>query len=244
MKTNNRGITYLFFMGILVIVAVAMGYVAVNVANEAKQQLREDSALSSKEAAEAYLNQSPKKSGTVPNVPASSNQTSTSSTAKTSADSSKQIAGNSKPTVAPVTSPNVAPPKTSIDSIRTFFSAIKSGDFVTANALMGPSLATELASISNTSDTTKALSACKSNSTCSLVLNSFQPPSEGYKVTQYAAKTGSAGEQISFPLSKSSPAVANQIGDYNIDIFSEKYAGDVWVIQDVYINGSPISSYF
>jgi hypothetical protein len=77
-----------------------------------------------------------------------------------------------------------------------------------------------------------------------LLLNSFQPPTDGYKVTKYTAKNGNAGEQISFPLSKSSPLLASQIGDYNLDIFSEKYAGDIWVIQNVYIDGSPISAYF
>nr|MCU0667341.1 hypothetical protein [Patescibacteria group bacterium] len=156
----------------------------------------------------------------------------------------KKIAGNSNPAVAPVVSKNVTPPKTSIDSIRTFFAAIKSGDFVTANALMGPALANEIAKVSNTSDTTKALSECKNNKTCNLLLNSFQPPTDGYKVTKYTAKNGNAGEQISFPLSKSSPLLASQIGDYNLDIFSEKYAGDIWVIQNVYIDGSPISAYF
>jgi hypothetical protein len=98
--------------------------------------------------------------------------------------------------------------------------------------------------VSKTQDPAKALQACNANSTCKLVLFSFQPPADGsFKTTKYTAPSGKPGEQISFPLSKSSPLVASQIGDYNIDIFSEKYAGDIWVIQDVYINGKPVDRF-
>ena len=240
MKNNQKGIVHIQVFAVLAVVVIAVGYVAINVSNEAKRQLREDASVSSNAAAENYFGGA---TNTTPESPAS---TANSQTATVGAKpSSKAISGNANPSVKPVLSPQVTPPKTSIDSIRTFFSAVKSGDFVTANALVGPRLAGGLARLSNTADPAQALQACNANSTCKLVLFSFQPPANGdFKTKSYTAANGNPGEQISFPLSKSSPLIASQLGDYNIDIFSEKYAGDIWVIQDIYINGKTVESFF
>lgn len=243
MKNTQKGFVHLQVFFVLAVVVIAVGYVAINVTNEAKNQLREDAALNSSQAAESYFGAAlPSQANS---APAQSNGTSSSQPkSSTSTNPTKAIAGNANPNQKPSLPPQVAPPKTSIDSIRTFFNAAKSGDFVTANALMGPKLANGLAIVSKTQDPAKALQACNANSTCKLVLFSFQPPADGsFKTTKYTAPSGKPGEQISFPLSKSSPLIASQIGDYNIDIFSEKYAGDIWVIQDVYINGKPVEKF-
>lgn len=240
MKNNQKGIVHFQVFAVLAVVVIAIGYVAINVSNEAKRQLREDAGVSSKAAADSYFGSS---------IPAANQATTTGGNTQTAnvaaKPSSKAISGNANPNVKPTLSPQVAPPKTSIDSIRAFFAAAKSGDFVTANALMGPKLAGGLAKLSNTVDPAQALQACNNNSTCKLVLFSFQPPANGdFKTKTYTAASGNSGEQISFPLSKSSPLIASQLGDYNIDIFSEKYAGDIWVIQDIYINGKTVENFF
>lgn len=241
MKTKQSGFVPLLVMAVLAIVVVGVGYVAITVSNEAKRSLREDSLASSSNAASDYFN-----SGASTVAPAAKQNTPAPSQQKTSTSTpTKSISGNGNVTVQPKLSPTVTVPKTSIDSIRTFFAAVKSGDFVTANSLMGPRLAAGIAKMSGATDPSQALNQCQQNAKCSLVLNSFQPPAEGnYRVKKYTAPSGNQGEQISFLLSKSSPTVASVIGDYNIDIFSEQYAGGVWVIQDVYVNGKPLSNFF
>jgi hypothetical protein len=237
---NQNGFAPLIIIAMLAVVTVGIGYVAITVSNEARKSLREDSLASSNAAASDYFN------ANAQIVPAT---TSTSSAPSPSSPvtqtSPKKISGNSNPNATPVLSPKVTVPKTSIDSIRTFFAAIKSGDFVTANGLMGPKLAAGFAKASNTNDPTQALKLCNANSKCNIILNSFQPPADGsYKTKKYVAASGKQGEQISFLLSKSSPTVAALIGDYNVDVFSEEYSGNIWVIQDVYINGKSMSTYF
>ncbi len=237
---NQNGFVPLLIIGVLAVVTIGIGYVAITVSNEARKSLREDSLASSNAAASDYFSASQQKA----TAPAAGSTATTPSTSTPTA-TTKKIAGNANPNATPVLSPKVAVPKTSIDSIRTFFAAIKSGDFVTANGLMGPKLAAGFAKASKTNDPNQALKLCNENNKCNVILNSFQPPADGsYKTKKYTAASGKQGEQISFLLSKSSPTVAALIGDYNIDIFSEEYAGNVWVIQDVYINGKSMSTYF
>lgn len=241
----QKGFGQIQFLLVLLVVIGGVGYAAYNVTEQTKRSIIEAANEASEKAAVEYFKDSPQASQANQPSPttAQTNQTPGSSSVNT-AIASKTIVGNASPSVAPVLSPNIPVPKTSIQSIQTFFSAIKSGDFVTANSLMGPRLANSIAQISGTSDPTKALSTCQTNPTCKMVLSSFQPPSTGYTTKQYTAKAGNKGEQISFPLSKSNPTLAKSIGDYNIDVFSEEYAGNIWVIQDVFINGQPLQNFF
>ncbi len=240
----QKGFGQIQFLLLLLLIVGGVGYAAYNVTEQTKRSIIEAANEASEKAAVEYFKDAPRASQS--NQPSSVAQTNqaTTSTANNTAITSKTIVGNASPTVAPVLSPNIPVPKTSIQSIQTFFSAIKSGDFVTANSLMGPKLATSIAQLSGTSDPAKALSTCQTNPTCKMVLSSFQPPSTGYTTKQYTAKAGNKGEQISFPLSKSNPTLAKSIGDFNIDVFSEEYAGNIWVIQDVFINGQALQNFF
>ena len=163
-------------------------------------------------------------------------------TPQTATEVATKVVGNTNPSVKPALPEAVPEPTTSIEGLATFFNAVQTGDFVTANALLGPSLAADIGSIAGTSDASLALSECKKDAICNLVLTSFSPPTSGYEVTKYTSSTGLEGEQISFLLSQSSPTVTSVLGDANVDVFMESYQG-VWVVADVYVDGESLSAF-
>lgn len=247
MKIFNK-INYgpIVIFGLLIVAVGFMGYIAIGVRSETLRVISEDTSVSSNEAEQAYFEEASTKNSTEQsgNVISSQSKTSNTPTKVPNTNPVNNIVGNRDPEVEPKVATNVTPPKTSIDSIRVFYSAIKAKDFKTANALMGPVLANQITDITQTIDPDKALAKCSNDNLCTLILGSFNPPVQNYTTKKYTSMSGNNGEQISFKLSESSPTVASQIGDYNIDVFSEEYAGNIWVIQAIYINGSPISNYF
>jgi hypothetical protein len=145
------------------------------------------------------------------------------------------ITGNANTSVAPTLPATVATPKSPVDSVKLFVSSVKSGDLKTANSLIGPTMAYDIATVAGSSDQTLALEACRANYLCAALIDSFNPPT-----TAKVVLTEPGGiAQVSFKLSQSSPLLATLLGDQNIDIFLMNYSG-VWVIQNVYINGQPL----
>ena len=143
------------------------------------------------------------------------------------------ITGNANTAVAPTLPVTVTAPKTPIDSIRLFVTSVHNGDLKTANSLIGPTMAYDLATVAGSSDQALALEACRANSLCAALLESFSPPANAKETIT------SSVAQVSFKLSQSSPLLATLLGDQNLDIFLISYQG-VWVIQNVYINGQPL----
>jgi hypothetical protein len=147
------------------------------------------------------------------------------------------ITGNANTNVAPVLPTTTPAPKSPTDSVRLFVSSVRNGDLKTANSLIGPTMAYDLASVAGSADQTLALEACRANSLCAALLESFNPPATAKEVITPSPK-GSGIAQVSFKLSQSSALLAALLGDQNIDIFLMDYSG-VWVMQNVYINGQP-----
>ena len=233
---KQKGFAHFVVIGLLLVTTGGMVLAAVNVYNnvtkDQKDTVMEASEGDSDTAREQYLDGQSE---------AESNSEGTAS--ESSEDTSSQVIGNSDPTKKPELPASVPEPTTAIAGLQAFFDAVKAADFVTANALLGAPLASALAEVAGTSEASLALSACQNDSVCSVLLNSFNPPSSGYSTKSYTPSQGSAGEQISFLLSQSSPTVSALISkDANIDVFMEDYQG-VWVVQNIYIDGSPITDF-
>jgi hypothetical protein len=155
----------------------------------------------------------------------------------------KVIVGNNKPSEKPVLSPNVTPPLSPRATIDTFIKAAKEKDFKTANALMGPGFASDITKLANENDPSKALQTCMTNTICSTALTSFTPPPGAKETTFTDSSTKNPVTQYSFKLSQANKNLSVLIGDKNIDVFLESYKG-VWVIQKIYLNGSPLNEAF
>lgn len=232
MKKQN-GFAHLIMIALFVVVG-AMGYASYNVykniSDDQNEYVLENSDDDSDTAIDKYTENK------------SSLESQKQNPAPTPETQSKVIVGNNDPTKAPVISPQIPLPKTPIESIETFINAVKNKDFVTANNLIGNSLANKIANYTNTSEINKALEACTKDSTCNLFLQSFQPPKTGYTSKNFTPVIGTEGTQISFLLSQSSTLLSNIVGDANIDILTENFQG-VWIIQDVYVDGESLDSY-
>lgn len=239
---KQQGFAHIVLFSMLLVMIGVMTVSAVGVYRNVSTDQRETVEIQTKTDSEDAL-QARLASEDIPGGEVSDNQSSTPVASQQSAEQkATTVVGNTDPTVKPELPEAVEEPTTSIEGLATFFNAIQTGDFVTANALLGPSLAAEIGFVAGTSDADLALSECKKDTICNLVLTSFNPPSSGYTITKYTSSAGLEGEQISFLLSQSSPTVTSVLGDANVDVFMESYQG-VWVVADVYVDGESLSAF-
>lgn len=242
MKKQQEGFAHIALFAMLLVMIGVMTVSAVGVYRNVSNDQRETVEIQTESDSDAALQARLKAEVGQADIPSVSVPVSAHSAPQSTAEVATKVVGNTNPSVKPELPEAVPDPVTSIEGLATFFTAVQTGDFVTANALLGPGLAADIGSIAGTSEASLALSECKKDVVCNLVLTSFNPPTSGYEITKYTSSAGLEGEQISFLLSQSSPTVTSVLGDANVDVFMESYQG-VWVVADVYVDGQSLSTF-